>query len=60
MNTETKSPACGMLAGEPAILGSRCKDGGTCHHRCESRCVRESSCLPLSASIAVSDAEAAR
>ncbi|OOZ41639.1 hypothetical protein BOW53_02875 [Solemya pervernicosa gill symbiont] len=29
----------------------KCKDGGTCHHRCEANeCFREESCVPLSGS----------
>jgi len=39
----------GILAGEPEILGTRCMDGGTCHHSCssESGCFRKSGCSPF-------------
>lgn len=41
---------CGILAGEPEVIGERCKDGGACHHKCEGSCFRENFCSPLSLS----------
>lgn len=46
MNT----PTCGILAGEDEIIGTRCADGGTCHHHCATSCSRKDTCVPLSAS----------
>lgn len=43
-------PICGILAGEPEIIGERCADGATCHHRCAAGCWRRTSCAPLSGS----------
>lgn len=45
-------PTCGILAGEPEVIGQRCADGGTCHHRCIpiDGCFRKATCVPLSAS----------
>ena len=45
-----KKPICGILAGEPEIIGERCADGGKCHHRCTDTCWRRTSCAPLSGS----------
>ena len=45
-----KKPICGILAGEPEIIGERCADGGKCHHRCTDTCLRRSTCAPLSGS----------
>lgn len=45
-----KKPICGVLAGEPEIIGERCADGGKCHHRCTDTCLRRSTCAPLSGS----------
>lgn len=45
-----KKPICGILAGEPEIIGERCADGATCHHRCAAGCWRRTSCAPLSGS----------
>lgn len=47
--TSTK-PTCGVLAGEPVIIGERCADGGTCHHCCTAECFRRACCVPLTAS----------
>ncbi|AGR89092.1 hypothetical protein X832_gp136 [Pseudomonas phage PAK_P5] len=41
---------CGILAGEDEILGTRCLDGGRCHHRCETSCFRKECCVPLTVS----------
>ena len=45
-----KKPICGILAGEPEIIGERCADGGKCHHRCTDTCSRRATCAPLSGS----------
>lgn len=45
-----EKPICGILAGEPEIIGERCADGATCHHRCAAGCWRRTSCAPLSGS----------
>lgn len=37
----------GVLAGEPEIIGERCMDGGTCHHKCQQACFRKECCSPL-------------
>lgn len=47
-SAEPQKPKFGVLAGEPEVLGERCSDGGTCHHRCESTCFRKDCCVPLS------------
>lgn len=46
----SKKPTCGVLAGEPVIIGERCADGGTCHHGCTAECFRRECCVPLTAS----------
>ncbi|MDG9784685.1 Lar family restriction alleviation protein [Metapseudomonas otitidis] len=48
--SEHKAPLFGILAGEPEIIGQRCADGGTCHHRCNTECFRKDGCVPLSGS----------
>jgi guanosine-3',5'-bis(diphosphate) 3'-pyrophosphohydrolase len=49
--TPATRATCGILAGEPEIVGTRCLDGGTCHHNCEIGCTRRAmGCGPLSAS----------
>ncbi|WMR34749.1 hypothetical protein [Metapseudomonas otitidis] len=48
--SEHKVPLFGILAGEPEIIGQRCADGGTCHHRCATECFRKDGCVPLSGS----------
>jgi hypothetical protein len=47
-----KAPTSGILAGEPEVLGERCKDGGKCHHSCTAQCFRRevANCVPLGAS----------
>lgn len=53
---ETRTiPTCGVLAGEPEILGQRCMDGGKCHHRCKLLCFRRECCEPLTASGLLND-----
>lgn len=46
----SNQPTCGILAGEPEVIGERCADGGKCHHRCEAECSRRTSCAPLTGS----------
>lgn len=46
----SSKPTCGVLAGEPVIIGERCADGGTCHHGCTAECFRRDCCVPLTAS----------
>lgn len=48
----TQAPICGVLAGEPEIIGERCKDGGKCHHECKEVCFRRDGnhCVPLTGS----------
>lgn len=48
--SEPKGPLFGILAGEPEIIGQRCADGGTCHHRCATECFRKDGCVPLTGS----------
>lgn len=43
-------PTCGVLAGEPEIVGTRCADGGKCHHSCVDVCWRKDNCGPLTLS----------
>lgn len=45
-----RAPTCGVLAGEPEVIGVLCKDGGKCHHQCETACFRQQTCSPLTAS----------
>lgn len=47
-----KAPTCGVLVGEPPIVGTRCKDGAKCHHGCDDICWRRYrlGCVPLGAS----------
>lgn len=47
---EPSAPKCGVLAGEPEVIGERCADGGKCHHGCASACARKESCAPLGSS----------
>lgn len=49
--TPVTTPRWGILAGEPEIVGSRCADGGTCHHDCTDVCFRNCpGFVPLSGS----------
>lgn len=49
---EPKPAICGVLAGEPEVIGERCKDGGKCHHACATVCFRRegNNCVPLTGS----------
>jgi len=49
-SAEPSSPKFGVLAGEPEIIGERCKDGGTCHHGCTQTCFRRLNCGALTGS----------
>lgn len=43
-------PKFGILAGEPEIIGERCRDGGACHHECTQTCFRRLNCGALTGS----------
>ena len=49
-SAEPSAPKFGVLAGEPEIIGERCKDGGVCHHECKQTCFRRLNCGALTGS----------